>query len=437
MKAWLHQTFASMTPRASNVPGGRRLLSLTLAILITLPGCTLLPMKTLKPIIAPPALSLCPKNPAEQQNTAEQIGEIGYILPSDDGAGPLRATNQTTASSFDDYRQKVKDRIDSKLPIDLAEDHVTVVFRDFLTAGSGEAQLAAQYQSQTQLAQLAAQSQNSDAQAKLALRAKALDEQKASIEKHYSAPKLKQSELKKFATKLFELQLRHGPADFLSSDLDAAGLTSQSAALAKTRPKLGSELISYLKAYYDGDFYDRMGTSISKPQLPTSLKSLSNFSVPDSEIVAAETVLLEFLIDSIDRTPVMGDKDGHPAGTTYYPGGTTNEPTALAANYATYLFLQPDSCGINQKNVWVLKDLANAASDQAAAVGGLIVNTPGGISIGLGVLGKISIGDNQTLSDLVKTAASELALRATLTASYFALKNVKFNPPNLPKDIGQ
>ena len=75
MKAWLHQTFASMTPRASNVPGGRRLLSLTLAILITLPGCTLLPMKTLKPIIAPPALSLCPKSPTEQQNTAEQIGE--------------------------------------------------------------------------------------------------------------------------------------------------------------------------------------------------------------------------------------------------------------------------------------------------------------------------------------------------------------------------
>ena len=177
----------------------------------------------------------------------------------------------------------------------MAEDHVTVVFRDFLTAGSGEAQLAAQYQSQTQLAQLAAQTQNSNAQAKLALRAKALDEQKASIEKHYSTPKLKHSELKKFATKLFELQLRHGPADFLNSGLDAAGLTSQSAALAKTRPKLGSELISYLKAYYDGDFYDRMGTSISKPQLPTSLKSLSNFSVPDSEIVAAETVLLEFL----------------------------------------------------------------------------------------------------------------------------------------------
>lgn len=435
MKVWLHETSASIILRASSVvPQGRRLLSLTLAILmITLPGCTLLPMKTLKPIIAPPALSLCPQNSAEQKNTAEQIGEIGYFLPSD-AAGPLRVTDQTSASSFDDYRQKVKDRIDSKLPTDLAEDHVTVVFRDFLTAVSGEAQLAAQYQSQ---AQLAAQSQNSDTQAKLALRAKALDEQKASIEKHYSAPKLKQSELKKFATKLFELQLRHGPADFLNSGLDTAGLTSQSAALAKTRPKLGSELVSYLKAYYDGDFYDRMGTSISKPQLPTSLKSLSNFSVPDSEIVAAETVLLEFLIDSIDRTPVMGDKDGHPAGTTYYPGGTTNEPTALAANYATYLLLQPDACGINQKNVWVLKDLASAASDQAAAVGGLIVNTPGGISIGLGVLGKISIGDNQTLSDLVKTAASELALRATLTASYFALKNVKFNPPNLPKDISQ
>ena len=69
----------------------------------------------------------------------------------------------------------------------------------------------------------------------------------------------------------------------------------------------------------------------------------------------------------------------------------------------------------------------NAASDQATVVGGLVTNTVGGISIGLGVLGKISIGDNQTLSDLAKTAASEVALRAALATSYLTLNNMKFD----------
>jgi hypothetical protein len=55
-----------------------------------------------------------------------------------------------------------------------------------------------------------------------------------------------------------------------------------------------------------------------------------------------------------------------------------------------------------------------------------VANTPGGLSISLGVLGKISIGDNQTLSDLVKTAASDLALRASLLTTYMVLRHVQF-----------
>jgi hypothetical protein len=84
-----------------------------------------------------------------------------------------------------------------------------------------------------------------------------------------------------------------------------------------------------------------------------------------------------------------------------------------------------------QTNVWVLTDLASAASDEAATVGGLIVNSTGGFSFGLGAEFKLSVGDNQTLSDLVKTAASELALRITLATSYFTLRNVDFNPPDV------
>ncbi len=194
-----------------------------------------------------------------------------------------------------------------------------------------------------------------------------------------------------------------------------------------------------------------MGTAISKPQLPNKtnlLSSLSNFSVPDSEIVAAETVLLEFMMDTIDPTPVMGNTNcpipttnassscqpnaNDPKTTTYYPGNSSNQPTALTVGMAKYIELPATGCGITTQNVWVLQSLANGASDEAATVGGLITNTAGGFGVSLGVFGKISIGDNATLSDLVKTAASEVALRATLLASYFSLYRLDFTPFQVP-----
>jgi hypothetical protein len=216
-------------------------------------------------------------------------------------------------------------------------------------------------------------------------------------------------------------------------------------------PGVQAYSFTYLKAYYDGKFYDRLSVAVSKPQLPNSsnlVSSLSNFSVPDSEIVAAETVLLEFLMDTIDPTPVMGDTKcpipgtsatasctpdpNDPKTTTYYPGKSSDQPTALTVGYAKYVQLPATGCGITTKNVWILQTLASGASDEAATVGGLVANTPGGLSIGLGIVGKISIGDNATPSDLVKTAASEVALRTTLLSSYFSLYRVNFTPVSLP-----
>jgi hypothetical protein len=380
-----------------------------------LSGCTLLPMKNLQPVIAPLAAGACNDTHAFLADEISKAANIHYTLPSDSIplGGGARRVGVATADNFEAYKTAVQNRVASKLPPALAQHRVTIAFTEFLTSASAEAQLDAQV-----------------ANSKNVLDAGTIATERASIQKHSASPNLKQSELKDFGTKLFNLQLKHGPADFMASNTNLDALGASAKALASTRPKLDTVLVAYLKAYYDGKFYDRMGTAITKPQLPsvTSLPSLSNFSVPDSEIIAAETVLLEFLIDCIDPTPVMGDKTDHPSGTTFYPGNSSNEPTALTTNLAVYVTLPQDGCGITVKNVWVLKDLANAASDEAAAVGGLIVNTPGGISFGLGVLGKISIGDNQTLSDLVKTAASELALRATLATSYFTLRNITFNP---------
>lgn len=229
--------------------------------------------------------------------------------------------------------------------------------------------------------------------------------------------------MKDFADKLFDLQLRPGEAPLTNSSPNLSGLSAKEIQLIKTRPQPDKAFIAYFEAYYHGKFVDRMGTTVEKPQISTT--------IPDSEIVAAETVLLEFLIDAVDPTPVMGDTATVIDTTIFYPGGFSTKPTAISSGLANYKHIpdDPDACGITTKNAWVLKDLANAASDQAAAVGGLVANTPGGISLGLGVVGKISIGDNQTLSAMVKAAASRVALRATLASSYWTLRYFRFNVP--------
>jgi len=396
----------------------RSLLAAFLACMLT--GCTLLPMQILQPVIAPPApmpdggLICTDPRLVDEHAIFGPAVKVQYLLPGDHDLATSRPTRiigaDSGADSFVHYREMVLERVAHKLPAELAGDRVTGVFVDFLTAASGEAQLDAQIADHTLYDQ------------------STIAAERASILRYSSAAKLKHAELKAFARKLFDLQLRHGPADFIGAAPNLAVLSPKARALASTRPPLRTELVAYFKAYYDGKFYDRMSNAIAKPQMPLTLTagpSPISFSVPDSEIVAAATVLLEFLIDCIDPTPVMVD----PTGTTYYPGNSPNEPTALATGFTTSVILPATGCGINLTNVWVLKDLANAASDEVGAIGGLVVNTPGGFGWSLGAFAKISIGDNQTLSDLLKMAASDLALRITLATSYFSLRHVSFSPP--------
>lgn len=181
---------------------------------------------------------------------------------------------------------------------------------------------------------------------------------------------------------------------------------------------------TYFTDYYEGKFTDRFGQSVSKPTF--------SLTVPDAEIAAALIVLVEYTVDLIDPTPVLGDKDPDPTthqfptGTTFYPGGkkNPNEPTALTSGLAKYKNIAANTCGVTTANTAVLADVANAAGDRAATISGLVAQSWGGISIGLGVLGKLSIGDNQTLGTIVKTAATRLGSRISYAAAYWALDSV-------------
>jgi hypothetical protein len=383
---------------------------------IMLSGCALMPLKRFQPVIAPPNVAQCDSTtefrflegeskdfhyqlPNYVRDSDESINRSKSIVRSTTGSGPL----------FETYHSKIQAAVQARLPAGLKErkaGKVTNAFIDFVTAASGEAQLDAQI---------------ADGTLKADKDGDQITAERNAIHKYRAPDKLNHGELKEFSDKLFDLQLKPGAAHLISSgDVNTLGLSDADKQSISAK-SFDQTFIKYFEGFYNGHFVDRMGTSLDKPQVSAT--------VPDSEIVAAETVLLEFLIDSIDPTPVMGnaDKDKIDTSTVFYPGKSTNQPTAYTTNPNVYIKIPDDGCGITTKNAWVLKDLANGASGQAAAVGGLVANTPGGVSFGLGVLGKISIGDNQTLSVMVKTAASRVALRATLASSYQILRHFKFD----------
>ena len=205
---------------------------------------------------------------------------------------------------------------------------------------------------------------------------------------------------------------------------------------AQLRPSLGGPVKSdassphknafatYFTNYYEGKFVDRLGQSIKKPQIASTTLSIPiSITIPDADIASALTVLIEYVADLFDTTPVLIDTPTVIAATKFYPGGTTSEPTALVANLARPHQLS-SSCGVTADTAPILADVANAAADEAATVGGLVAQSFGGVGVSLGVFGKISLGDNQTVGTIVKTAASRVALRSSFAAAYWTLERI-------------
>jgi hypothetical protein len=77
-----------------------------------------------------------------------------------------------------------------------------------------------------------------------------------------------------------------------------------------------------------------------------------------------------------------------------------------------------DGCGMNQTKANVLLYLARRAGTLTGAEAGALLGAIGGADIGpVIVLGKVSIGDNQTLKSIVQTFLTETAERVTLAAA--------------------
>lgn len=174
-------------------------------------------------------------------------------------------------------------------------------------------------------------------------------------------------------------------------------------------------LVAYYSAYYNGNFVDRFGNKFNKPTFSGSIN--------DTDISDAVAVFVELLADEVTQTPVWTDNNH------YYPAGSTDEPTALSSGLVTPTALVSTSseCGINLLKAQAIYYIGNAASTKASSLGGLVTGGFGGFEVGLGFLGKFSVGDNQTLQEIIKTILAHTAARAAEQASYTVLSRVSYD----------
>jgi hypothetical protein len=158
-----------------------------------------------------------------------------------------------------------------------------------------------------------------------------------------------------------------------------------------------------------------MGPTLPAPALSSTSKT---YTINDTEIVNAVTVFVEFLLDEIFKSPVWT------SGGKYYPSGSSTQPTSVAlGNIVTQPF-DNSGCGMNATKADFVRYLANAFSDAAGTDSSLVIKTAGGIDIGFGILGKVNIGDNKTLTDLVQMAIGEVVSRLTVAFAVPILSSI-------------
>lgn len=176
---------------------------------------------------------------------------------------------------------------------------------------------------------------------------------------------------------------------------------------------LSGRVVAYESDYFNGKFFDRFGTGLTKPVLSTT--------VTDQQIAGFITALIEAVADELlfQETPVWVDG----SGTVYYPGASSDMPSALAyaASPAPIRYMEKDDkgCGMTKLKARVLTWLSGQAATWAAGEAGIIMGAFGGVNAGPAiVLGKLSIGDNKLLLTIAQTVLSAAARRAVFETTW-------------------
>lgn len=348
----------------------------------------------------------------------KKLGVVRPLPPPGAAPVPGGPPPEQNVSSFSGFQQQLRARLNnSDLSADLKKHPVTNVIFNYLVKSFAQAQLdrakAAGYDVTSQQTEVS----------------------------RVSTSSINLSDLKEFTQKVQDGQFHPHVGTSPANALPPPG-----AAPTTSATQTHNTFARYFVDYYEGNFYDRLGTNVTKPTISAQ--------IPDSDIASALTIVIEYLIDLIDPTPILVDQDvdstthQFSSATHFYPqkpagasqstdsapkasqpaanaaGPPVHEPEALKTGLANYKVIPKSGCGVTTANVMVLYDAANAAGDSVSAVSGLVSQSWGGWGFSfLGFL-KFSLGDNQTLGVIVKTAASRVASRAALAAAYWALDGV-------------
>jgi hypothetical protein len=186
-------------------------------------------------------------------------------------------------------------------------------------------------------------------------------------------------------------------------------------------------LVRYYQAYYANQFYTYFGNKFDKPVI--------SLTINDNEITQSVGVFFELIFDIALNSQVWLSADGK----TYYPGNSTNEPTVAKLNYQG--LKQPvgplpvqlaNGCHMTELKAKVISYVAQQFATAASSDSALTVKSAGGLGISLGVFGKLSLGDNSTLTLLIKSIVSEVTLRLTTLVVYSTLSQVEIITPTVP-----
>jgi hypothetical protein len=193
--------------------------------------------------------------------------------------------------------------------------------------------------------------------------------------------------------------------------------------------RFNQALIYYFDQYYRNKYVDRFGNKIAAPN--------NLHTIGDNEIAGTATVFFELIMDYAFQTPIWFDS----AKKSYLPGSGTAEkpPTAVGGKLVPIPALLPSdndiqtqTCGITALKAQAIQYIAQTAGNRASAVAGTVGGSFGGINVGLGVLGKFSLGDNKTLQALTKTALMLTFQRAGEEASYRVLYWIGYTATDTP-----
>jgi hypothetical protein len=198
-------------------------------------------------------------------------------------------------------------------------------------------------------------------------------------------------------------------------------------AMTQLDTRLSRVFKEYYKAYINGNFIDRFGVQLEKPEIKTS--------IGNDVISAALLVFLEAVADLKLKTPVFFKDEG--GEKIYFPSGKGEPPSAVVIEIdeetvVKLIEVSHDSstCGVTEKEAKAIAFVANLAGDQSATLSKLVLEAFGDVQVAFVVGGHFSVGDNETLATLVTTFFETVSRRGTERLAYEFFWQSPYRDPN-------